>query len=153
MTKVRNSQLIQERKIKMNDQQQKEAQKLLNEYVSYYLKWHGKGAGDGEEKAVTRRNGCYDSTAFPSRQCCLEHIVAGKKFREFRERFQKIWPTGFEKNFPHGYHQRGFFQKFVAAFNLTVNPSEIGLMWAEPGVGYKSPAQHWNDPDTTLRYD
>lgn len=133
---------------------QEEAQKLLNEYVKFYLNWYGRKSGEGDEKAVVRRNSCYDSTAFPLRRCCKEHIDAGAKFRDFKERFQKLFPEGFKPSFPHGYYQRGFYQKFVAAFGLTVDPNEIGLMWNQPGFGStRTPGQHWNTPDTTPRYD
>lgn len=133
---------------------QEEAQKLLDEYVNFTLNWNGESIGGGKENEALKRNRCQYSPNFRTRTCCPEHITAGRKFRELKERFQIIWPDGFKKDFPHSYGQTGFFQKFVKAFNLTVNPNRIGLIWVPrgPWAGHVTPAEHWNTPNRAPKH-
>lgn len=140
----------------MNDQQQKEAQKLLDEYVSHCLSWHGRTLYDSEEKRALKKNKCNTERRkdFFAGTCCDEHIAAGRKFKNFKERFKKIWPAGFEKNFPHSYGQLGFFQEFVNNFDLRVDSNEIGLIWVQSGPwpGPTSPDQVWNTKSNVPKY-
>lgn len=116
------------------------AQQLLDDYVEWRIKFDNANRDRVPE--------CAEKDGYSKCDCCDFHREALKKAKQLRKDFERVWPKGFQKDFPFEYRTKGFFQLMVKDLNLKVDPDKMGRAlgttsgpWAK-----ETPAQYWNTP-------